>query len=215
MASSDPLVQITRSGTVLLGPPQDVENLRSEFDRRHSIRLPQLLDAHLLQLIQDHLDPAQFYERAHGTVGTEFCLTHNKTAGLLHFLTNSPELFRFIEAATGCDRIGCFAGRVYRMMPGAGHYDSWHSDTSDYRMVGMSLNLSTEVFSGGVFQLRNKESEQILCEMPNTGPGDAILFRIAHGLQHQITPIAGAVPKTAFAGWFKSRPDYPFLPRAR
>lgn len=39
----------------------------------------------------------------------------------------------------------------------------------------------------------------------NTGPGDGIVFRLAHHLQHRNTSMRGAVPKTAFAGWFRSR----------
>src|SRR5262249_58599579 len=81
-----------------------------------------------------------------------------------------------------------------------------HDDRCEGRLVGMSANLSTEIYSGGVFQLRDSRTEQLLCEMPNTGLGDAILFRIASPLQHRITEAEGAVPKTAFSGWFRSKP---------
>ena len=97
-------------------------------------------------------------------------------------------------------------GRVYRMIPGSGHYDSWHSDMIGHRMIGMSINLSPEPYSGGVFQLRERDSEQILYEVANTGLGDAILFRLADHLQHRITDVDGTIPKTAFAGWFQSEP---------
>ena len=72
-------------------------------------------------------------------------------------------------------------------------------------MIGMSINLSTEVFPGGTFLLRERKSGHILCELANTGAGDAILFQIARQLQHRISDMEGSVSKTAFAGWFRAR----------
>ena len=60
----------------------------------------------------------------------------------------------------------------------------------------------------GVFQLRECDSETMLMEVPNTSPGDAILFRIARHIQHRVTAVEGTVPKTAFAGWFVSEPNF-------
>jgi hypothetical protein len=42
----------------------------------------------------------------------------------------------------------------------------------------------------------------------NTGPGDALLFRIARHLTHRVTPVDGTADKTAFAGWFRSEPEF-------
>jgi hypothetical protein len=47
----------------------------------------------------------------------------------------------------------------------------------------------------------------MLAEVANTGPGSALIFRIAEELQHRISDMEGDEPKTAFAGWF--RPDLP------
>ena len=77
------------------------------------------------------------------------------------------------------------------------------------RLIGMSLNLSKDVFQGAVFQLRDRYSKRILHETANTGCGDAIIFRLADHLQHRNTEVTGTAPKTAFAGWFRShQPGY-------
>jgi hypothetical protein len=68
----------------------------------------------------------------------------------------------------------------------------------------MSINLALHPYQGGVFRLRDETSGRILCDLSNTGAGDAILFRISSGLKHMVTAIEGLVPKTAFAGWFRS-----------
>ena len=59
------------------------------------------------------------------------------------------------------------------------HSDSWHDDDGDGRMVALSLNLSTNGYRGGVLQIRDKQSGEILHEVANTGFGDAIVFRRA------------------------------------
>ena len=93
------------------------------------------------------------------------------------------------------------------MAPGADHFDSWHADigtTHRDRLVGMSINLSPRPYQGGVFRLREEASAHIFCELSNTGPGDAICFRISSALKHMVTPLVGTEQKTAFAGWFRS-----------
>ena len=94
------------------------------------------------------------------------------------------------------------------MIPDCGHYDSWHDDLIEHRIIAMSINLSTEIYSGGLLQIRNRNSEEIIQEVANVGFGDAIVFRLANSLQHRITNVEGIVPKTAFAGWFRSQPDF-------
>jgi len=202
------VVQLTRSGLVVSAAGEDLRELRAQFDRLHCFRLPAFLDADLLSFIQRRLERVEFAERVHDKVGLELCLTGDVTLALLYLVTNDSKLFDLVRQLTGCGRIGCLVGRIYRMIPGTAHYDSWHSDRIGHRMIGLSVNLSAKIFAGGAFQLRDSGSKEILYEIANTGPGDAILFRIADGLEHQITAMEGTVPKTAFAGWFKSEPEF-------
>jgi hypothetical protein len=68
----------------------------------------------------------------------------------------------------------------------------------------MSINLGSRPYQGGIFRLRDQASGSVLCELPNTGQGDGIFFRISPALAHMVTPIEGSEPTTAFAGWFFS-----------
>jgi 2OG-Fe(II) oxygenase superfamily len=202
------VLQLTRSGPALSWTEADLRRLRTQFDERHCIRLPSLIDADEFAYVQRQFDRAVFADKRHGNIGVEVCMQENPALNLLNFLTNDDRFFHLVEQLTGCGPIGTFVGRVYRMIPGSGHYDSWHSDFVEHRMIGMSLNLSDDEYSGGVFQLRPKESDAILIEAPNTGAGDAILFRIASDIVHRVTEVEGTVPKTAFAGWFVSEPKF-------
>jgi len=213
LSPEDAIVQVSQNGLVCSASVAALDALRAEFDHSHCIRLQRFVAPGLLDVLQRHIDRAEFYDRVHDGIGLELCMVDNAIALELHLLTNRPDLFRFVERITGCARIGSFEGRVYRMKPGGGHYDSWHGDVGDERMIGMSINLSREVFSGGLFQLRELAPQSpILCEVANTGFGDAILFRISRQLCHRVTPMEGSAAKTAFAGWFKAQlPAHPFL----
>lgn len=204
------MIQITKSGTVFSGSAEDLERLRIQFDQQHCIRLPGLLEPGLLQVFHDQIEEGQFNERVHEGIGSnkELCMQDHRTAVRLHFLLNGQQLFQVIQEITRSGRIGCFMGRVYRVIPGHGHHDSWHDDLAEHKMIAMSINLSAEVYAGGILQIRDRESKQILHEVANTGFGDVIIFRLARNLQHRITEVQGTVSKTAFAGWFLSQPDF-------
>ncbi len=209
------MIQLTRVGTTFSGSPEDLDRLRSEFDRQHWIRLSKLLDPELLQLILHRIEQADFLQRTHKGVGVEVCMADKITWGLLHFVSNDPKLFQIIQEITRCGPIGCFDGRVYRMVPGEGHYDSWHDDLGNNRLMALSINMSAGVYTGGVLEMRDVESGRIIAEVANTGLGDGILFRLSERLEHRVTQVVGTVPKTAFAGWFRSQPDFHGILRER
>ena len=72
----------------------------------------------------------------------------------------------------------------------------------------MSLNLSEAPYDGGVLQLRERDQAVCISEAQNLGLGDALVFRLARDLVHQVTDVTGPTAKTAFAGWFKAGDGY-------
>jgi 2OG-Fe(II) oxygenase superfamily len=190
------------------GSAEELAQLRTQFDRRHCVRLPRFLDPGLREQVAAGVERADFFERSHGKIGSEECMYPNSTLAVLLFAANDERLFRVIREITGCGPIGCFDGRVYRLRPASGDYDSWHSDMADNRMIAMSVNLGTGPYAGGVLQIRDLRSDQIVHEQPPVDPGDAVVFRLAEYLRHQVTPVEGATARIAFAGWFKSRPTF-------
>jgi hypothetical protein len=164
------------------------------------------LNLPLLDFVLSRLEQGQWCERLHKGIGAEVVLDDLSALNVLHFAANASSFLDAVRKITGCAQITWFGGRVYRFIPNSGHYDSWHTDAAtDDRLVGMSLNLSPKSYKGGLFQLRAHSSDRIFIEIANTGWGDAILFRIARSLEHQVTEVEGEEPKTAFAGWFRSR----------
>jgi hypothetical protein len=208
MTTNNRVVEVTRSGTVVLGSTKEIKDLNTDFLRQSYVLLPGFLQPGLLDLLTSRLKVAVFQPRVHGTVGVELCLSDGRIEGMLGFLTNNVTLFRVIEGITGCGPIGSFGGRVYRMMPGKYHYEDWHNDMGDARLVGMTVNLGNKTFTGGSLEIRHCTTRNVISRIRNTGFGDAVIFRLADDLQHRITAVQGTVPKTAFAGWYKSEPNF-------
>lgn len=208
-------IQIEKSGIVYAAQAEELADLRARFDRQHYLKLPGLLGPELLDFIQLQIDRGEFYERVHEGIGSnkELCMTSNTAFAALQFLMNDQKLFQEIQAVTQCDQIGCFQGRVYRVKPGSGHHDSWHNDIGEERLVGLTINLSKEIYSGGRLQIRDHVSGEIVSEVENVGTGDAVIFRLSDRFQHRITDVEGTASKTAFAGWFRSQPDFKSLLR--
>ena len=208
------MIQIRRSGILLPGSDKDLERLRDEFNSSHCILLPNLFEVSLLEFIQDRIAQAEFYQRVHDDIvppAVDLCLKDDTTIGLLHFLVNDQHFFDMVQQITGFGPIGCFSGSVYRMDPELPHSDSWHDDLIEHRILAMSVNLSPDVYSGGILQIRNRHSGHIVHEVANTGFGTGIVFKLTPDLEHRVSNVEGQVAKTAFAGWFKSQPDYHIL----
>lgn len=199
------ILQVTAHGA--LADPASADRLASRFAAERCVVVPGLIEPALLARVQDAVDAAEFVDRSHGDIATELCMSTNSCLGMLHFLVNDPVVFGFIERVTGARGLSSFHGRVYRRLPGV-HHDSWHSDVYPDRTIGMSVNLSRDAYEGGIFEIRDDDSPSVHGVIANVGPGDALLFKIADGLEHRVTPVTGRVPKTAFAGWFGGARDY-------
>src|SRR6516164_388803 len=204
------LLRLTSNGLIL---QRSVDDLRDRFTKHHYVVLENLFEPTLLSEIQRHVGRARWtsstfegLDHDHIFAGTEFTLDEPVTCKLLSFLLNNPEFLKIIRTITGYPEISEFSGRVYRMEPGPQHHLSWHNDidVEEKRKVGFSMNLSTNIFHGGTFELRDRLTLAPLAQVNNTGFGDALLFRISSALQHRVTAVLDNVPKTACAGWFRA-----------
>jgi hypothetical protein len=65
----------------------------------------------------------------------------------------------------------------------------------------MSIDLSEGPYLGGVLELRDRYSGEIL-NRAHSEPGDALVVRLAPFLQQRITEVEGGVPRTVYVGRF-------------
>ncbi|HKX29749.1 MAG TPA: hypothetical protein VJ302_18810 [Blastocatellia bacterium] len=151
---------------------------------------------------------------ASGQFGQTLFVPETETAFFLfQLLLNRPALFQAVREITGCSPIGHFLGRLHRSSPGLQHQIDWHEDHGVQRLVGISISLSREAYTGGLFQLREKRSEQVLCVIGQLPIGDAFLFDIDPDFQHRLTLVEAGGERTVGVGWFHSVEAWPTFAR--
>jgi hypothetical protein len=202
-----PHVQITKTGAIFCSSEDEFAALRNAFVEQHWLLLPNFLDTRLLQIIETKLEETEYCTVDRET-GVELrpidCTAYLATELLL----NTPKLFRAIEHITGCDRIACFSGRIYRRPASSTYFNRWHTDITDEgRLIALSINLNAEPYEGGALQIRAAETHELLCEVYNRNYGDAIIFPVDKRFEHRVCEVESGAAKTALAGWFRSKPD--------
>jgi hypothetical protein len=178
---------------------------RAAYERQHWLRIPALLDEPLLRRIDAALSHSGFAETRHDGVGADSVdlrVVGAPVSELLVLVCNDPVVLRAVEDITGSAPLTRFSGSIYRMLPRAGHQQEWHDDLIGGRLITLSINLGTSIYSGGVLEMRHRTTGGTIAEVPNTGRGDAVLFNLDRALEHRVTPVTSGV-KTAFAGWFR------------
>ncbi|MGH7863610.1 MAG: PqqD family peptide modification chaperone, partial [Candidatus Binataceae bacterium] len=186
----------------------EIARLRRKFARNHCVLLRGLFARKLLREIAEPIAQSGFRAKKHDWLGSDLTIADVVVPGALTFLVNDRKLFDLVQAITGCGRIRSFGARIYRIAPRRGQSLTWHNDMLPKRLVAMSINLASPPCVGGLLQIRDSRSHRLLHEVANTGYGDAVVFEIAPHLEHRNTAVVGHYPKTAFAGWFMSAPDY-------
>ena len=223
-------VQVGRTGTQI-APPEILADVRAAFQRTHLIHLPAFFERSLLERLADALEQAAWELRRHVTGNAwasddeqappadaevwaeDLHMQDPAVTTSLIFLLNDRRLFGAVEAIAGCEPIQSFVPNVYKIVPGAGHYDDWHTDDDGTRMVALSVNMGRTPYTGGVLRVRRRNDTTPIHQIHNSGFGDALMLRIAPDLEHSLTPVTGEAPRIVLAGWFTSAPSpFPGLP---
>lgn len=200
------LATLTRLGISSDVTPSQLRAAREHFEQHNYLRMRGFIDPSLFRVIQRYLRGAVF-ERQFWNSGHDLTISNSPLADVVHVLMNDPKLLRLVGQATGCGPIASFKGRIYRMVARKGLRFDWHPDIKNDRKAAISVNLSDAEYGGGTLEIRDNSSG-VREVVPNLGPGDAVIFRVAEHLEHRVTRVTGKVPKTAIAGFFCSRPRY-------
>jgi hypothetical protein len=201
-AGAGPSLSLARSGPL--------DKLREHFESYHWALAPGLMGPRMLDWVREEVERTAFDEREEAGLVSELTIDGSSSlVARLLFLFNDPALYRVVEEITGIPRLARYDGRIYRRLARPGHYNEWHDDLAgDARLVAMSINLGSEPYSGGVLALRHKGAATMLGEVHNSGPGDALLFRVRADLVHRVTTVTEG-EKMASVGWFGAAPPWP------
>lgn len=209
------MIQFTRSGVEITAPPARLTEAKEEFDRRRLLHLPGLLSPELVESVRLGLErdgfeeppelqegsPDAVYRGAYqgGKVGQD--LRPGETASLIAARTNDPRLLEFVATITGSAPLARCIGRVFRLYPMAEDLP-WHTDAEGGRLADLIINLSAVPNEGGLFQMRDKHTQQVFNEVGETAFGDGLLIRISPHIEHHYKAVTGSIPKATFSGWF-------------
>lgn len=180
---------------------QALEAAAPTIQARGCVTLQRAISTDLQAMVLPRLRAGTWEPLEHQGIGHEEVLRDPYLTRLLYFTMNNDLMFEAITRLTR-RRPTWFDGRVYRLVPGSSHHDTWHSDASPGRLVGFSLNLSEQPYAGGDFEMRRREGP-LLARLAPAGVGSASLFLIDPTLQHRVAPVEGRAPRVAFAGWFR------------
>lgn len=201
-----PILQLGEDGLSANATNADISHLKKQFAAADYLVFPRFLSEALIESIHRHTDHGAFSPRSYDLEPTKgFSVnelySNNHVNWILHFFMRDPKLMEIFGALAGCRRLLTFQGRIYKFTSEGGHQYGWHQDLMDERQLALSVNLGRHPFDGGQLQIRKIGTERV-SEIHNAGPGDAVLFRIAPDLEHQVLPVSGPHYKMAFAGWF-------------
>ena len=200
-------------GASLTLPRRDTaDRIRADIERSGVATLRGLLRGPDLDGILTALRTAPWSEhRNPSTNRRELLLDHTPTLAFLFYLVADPRLHRMLEAATGCSPITNLTGRLYRLVPGAGHTGDFHNDLTDGRVVAFSLNLSERPIEGGTRVVRDAETKEPIAVAggPDLRPGDALVLGLRPGLEHRVEEVVGTEPKTSFVGFLMAGGNHP------
>lgn len=194
---------------VIVPDERELSALRETYARQQCVTLHRFFEEEIIRRLQRRMSAAKWTELVHTKLdppAVDLLLYDEVLYGTVVALLHDRALLAAIRAITGCDPIGSFRFRFYRMDGGAGHVDTWHSDNDGNRMVTLSVNIGDEPFEGGELEIRERATGGILHRVANTRRGDAVLFRIGPDLEHRVNEVRGSTPKLAIAGWFQREP---------
>jgi len=204
------MIKIKQNGQIAAS---NLDQLHDEYAIRHCVVLRELLEPKILAYLQGHINISHMVTKSELDGDSEFgkvlFLPESEPAlFIFRLLLNNRRFFALLEGITNCSVIGNFFGRIHTSIQGTQHQIEWHGDNADTRLLGLTIDLGTEDYTGGVFQLRRRSTGEILCEVPRMRAGDAFVFGIAPDLQHRLTVVEGGGPRTVGVGWFRSQPDF-------
>jgi hypothetical protein len=179
------------------------EKQKLSYLKNKSVLVENFYSAELVKLLQSTLPTIEYYPHEY-ELGPEShvqeLVAKPRFMNLVVDLMNDPSTILALEQITGLSGLHHFNGRHYRLdstLSGIG----WHQDIDSNKKLGVTINISPEVFAGGELVIRHRSTGE-LQKFHNTGIGDAVFFEIHEDYEHCVLPVTGDVPKLTVTGWY-------------
>ena len=212
--TTDLVVRYRRDGQVVLGSEAAMAEARDEFAARHVVRLPGFLDPELAESVRQGIERDGFLDtgpemkgRPAGPAmgayqGSRLAedLRPGETTRLFEALSTNTALLEAFQRVSGSPSLRG-AGRVFRILP-TGVDLPWHTDTEGGRILDLAIGLQWEPVLGGLFEMRDPDTEAVFNDIPPLAPGDGLLIRLSDKIEHHFKGVRGDVPLCIYSGKF-------------
>ena len=177
-----------------------LESLRAQFTRFRAVACHALLDDALLKRVQQLSDTGGWLSEQ-VELGHRQVESPQRASRLLNLALSRPAMLRRLEEIAGCGPLRAVEGLVTQALPRPEDRLDWHDDLLDpARRLAIVMQLGDLPYEGGAFELRYKKGPSLLTYQ-HAEPGSALIFQVAHDLEHRVLPVVAGGPRRVFAGW--------------
>ena len=174
----------------------------TEFERRRAFAWHDMLDAPFLATVMKLAVGASYVAdpRDRGCRSRE---TPGIAGKALTLALSSASLLAWLEQATGRGPLRRASGSVLQMEQRTDNL-YWHDDlqTDPDRVLGVTINLSPQPYTGGDLSLRRKSTTDPLIRHRHETIGSTLIFDVDTTLEHRVLPVTTGGPRRIFTGWF-------------
>lgn len=203
MSAADSPIRVSQLDTLVDNDPSVIETWQLAFAQKRAVYFPNILDPELGARLRQMSAEAPFLQESVDRIGVREVERQDRVGAALWLSLSRPRLLSWLSDVAGCGELRTATGALTRMSAGAGHSLGWHDDLAEKeRRLAVVVNLSTERYEGGVFELREKASGTVLYRHVHEEFGSALMFHVARDLEHRVSPVTSGGPRTVFAGWF-------------
>ncbi len=132
-----------------------------------------------------------FRDKGRSYIGNDetFDFFHFKSK--MNVLINEAAFINQIRKITGDESIIEARARYYRLIGEKKHFLDWHNDDGEpNRVFSCRIELSKNEYTGGEFEIREKENQKVYCSIGALDFGSALFFPIDYvNLEHQVKPV--------------------------
>jgi hypothetical protein len=200
-------VRISATQTLVEDDPATIAALEAQFASRHAIVLDGFLERDVQQMLFQLRDSAQFRHDDVAGLGSRLLEAPPHVGRMLMFLLRRAPLGAWLQRVTRSLPISDVQGVVTRLHAGHDHRLDWHNDGGRGRVLGVTVNLGTEPYTGGRFEMRRQSTGELFLQHDHDRPGAALVFDVANDIYHRVTRLTAGGPRTVFSGWFFSADD--------
>jgi hypothetical protein len=175
----------------------------SAFRTMRAFVCPRFLDGGLLATVMRASEGSAFVSNDIQALGHREIESPPRLGTAIQISLRAPALHRWLEEVTGQGPITRVDGRVAQTRVRDGDELGWHDDMNgEDRRLGITINLGTRDYKGGLFEMRDRLSQSPLLQFRHDEPGTALIFEVSHRCEHRVHPLISGGPRRVFAGWF-------------